>query len=377
MAKTTEVSMFDQLELDAEAKRKVKALEGEQLALEKENESLLSSYERDVLATIQGKGKQKADVKERLDLLDKGIERGHLFKKEISELAESLTGQLQDLGQLFGDMSNYQGIERFIVKVPIIGTRFADKRRLSRVKSADVKESLQTILDYGHHMVGKLYSAIIENMQCQTRISTVADKTALTLKENEPVYQRWREEREKLQRDTKTLDDKLDAATAGEAAKLETDKNELQKELGKAQINENHYFTLVDKAKSALPVQRTHLKAYKDMVDALTQLRTGLEQSINHVTELYLATPTAIKTALSTKAASQYDKGMKFATDKATDTVLRSVQGVLDETASRAERPLIEPERLDMYRKLQREMRAQFDKRIADLKDNYARPRAS
>lgn len=101
------------------------------------------------------------------------------------------------------------------------------------------------------------------------------------------------------------------------------------------------------------------------------QFRTRLERNIEAVTEIYMSTPTAIKTALSTKAAERYDKGMKYALDKATDTVLQSVAGVLDSTATRAERPLLEPETLEEYRRRQKEAKAIFESRLTALRERY------
>jgi chromosome segregation ATPase len=268
-------------------------------------------------------------------------------------------------------MSNYQGLEKLISR---FSRKWADKKRLARVKTADVTTNLKTILDYGHYMVSKLNNALIENMKCYSRIEGTIQTTNERLEQHQPEYEQWQEKREKLERQIKELEEKMNQAGPDEYAKLEGEKSQLDKEFHEAQTTENYHFTIVDKAKKALPVQRTHLTSYKDMIDSLKQFKTGLEQDLDHVTQVYLSAPTAIKTALSVKAASQYDKGMKYATDKATDAVLKSVEGILDETASRAERPLIEDEKLQAYRKVQQEMRAHYDKRVDQLKKTYAEP---
>jgi len=356
-------------ELEEKATEKLRNLDNKQAELSKENERGLTAYEQSVRNMLSG---EKVSVEE-LSKLDNGIRRGKEFEGEISELAESLTGELQELGQFFGDMTQYKGLlENVLARIGL--NKWADKKRMSRVKSADVKQNLQTILDYGQHMVSKLYAAILENLECHTKIDGTIRETSRRLEENQPNYERWRAEREGLDRQLNELEIRMNQAAPMEFAKLEGEKSALQKKLNESQINENHYFTIVDKAKKALPVQRKHFQAYKDMVDGLTQLRTGLEQDLDHVTQVYLAVPTAIKTALGTKAASQYDKGMKYATDIATDTVLKSAEGILDEVASRAERPLIEPEKLAAYRRMQIEMRAEFDRRIEELKKKHALP---
>jgi len=365
-------SMFAQLELDAEQKKKVEKLEKQELELEEFNEQELSQYEQSLDKMLEGD--EKVNV-EQLSRLDEGIQRGQKFKGEITDLAESLTSELTELGQFFGDVGQYQGFwEKGLARIGF--TKMADRSRLKRVKSADVKENLQNILDYGHYMVGKLYNAILQNMECHAKIDSTINTTAQKLQENQPVYEQWREKKEKLEREIKSIDDKIDEETdQKKVAAFEKEKTKLQKELHEAEINENHHFTIVDKAKKALPVQRTHLSAYKDMIDSLTQMKTGLEQDIEHITQIYMSVPIAIQTALSTKAASQYDKGMKYATDMATDTVLKSAAGVMDETLSRAERPLIEPEKLEGYRKFQKETRANFDAGCERIKKAHEAPR--
>jgi hypothetical protein len=362
-------SIFAKLQVDAEQKKKLDKIEKESLELEEISQKELGNYEKSLTKMLDGD--EKVSVEE-LSRLDEGIKRGRKFKGEISDLAESLTGELQELGQFFGDMAHYKGFwEKTCAGLGLRKT--ADRSRLKRVRSADVKQNLQTILDYGHHMVGKLYNAILQNIECHAKIDDTIQLTSKKLEDHQVDYEEWREKKEKLQREHRSLDDRIDEETDQKVvASLERKKSTLQKKLHEAEVNENHYFTIVDKAKKALGVQRTHLKAYKDMIDSLTQLKTGLEEDLDSITQLYLAVPTAIQTALSVKAASTYDKGMKYATDVATDTVLKSAAGVLDEAASRSERPLIEQEKLEAYRKAQREMRAEFDGRITALKKKYA-----
>lgn len=365
------MSLVEQMQSDLKARnQKIGDLDKKRIKLEEEDKQNLDQYESNLQRILSGK--QEADV-QALSKLDQGIERGKQYKGEISELAESLTTELNDLGQFFGNMSQYKGfLESGLSKLGF--TKLADKSRLQRVKSSDVKQNLETILDYGHHMVNKLYSAILENMECHARIDVTIRTTAEELQKNQPIYEQYRSQRELLERQIKELADKMDQSGEAEYATLAGKKAELDKNLQEIRINENHHFTIVNKAKQALPIQTTHLKAYADIVESLTGLKTGLEQDIQNVTQLYLSVPTAIKTALSTKAASQYDKGMKYATDKSTEVVLASVAGVLNESAGRAERPLIEPQKLEGYRKAQLEMRAEYDSRVSAIKKKYAAP---
>lgn len=360
-------SIFDKMELDAETKKKLENLDSKRMKISEENKKDLSEYQRTINEALKG---NKAISMEDLSKLDKGIERGKEYNKEISDLAESLTIELTDMGQFLGDMSNYQGFEKLVAR---LSSRWADKMRLGRVKKSDSKQNLQTILSYGHHMIEKLYETTLQNMECYSQLDATIQFTAEKLEENQPLYEKWRTEKEKLQKEVQAMQDLMDKSDQKEYAKLAGDKAKLDKKLQEATINENNHFTIVDKAKQALPVQKTHMKAYSDIVDSLTQMKTGLEQNIENVTQIYLSAPVAIMTALATKAASQYDKGMKYATDRTTDAVLRSVEGIMDETMSRAEKPLIDPEKLVEYRRMQMEMRANFDKRSEEIKNKYSK----
>jgi len=356
-----------QVQLEERQKKKLEKIETGTVKFEQESKQELDAYKNNLEQMLEGE--KQVDVNE-LSKLDAGIQRGKQYNLEVTELAESLSLELQDLGQVIGDMSHYQGLEKWVAR---ISQKRADKIRLSRVKSQDVKENLQTILDYGHAMVSKLNDRILANMECHAEIDGTIITTSEKLKENQPIYEHWRVEKEKLERKMTDLQDKMDKADQTEYATLETEKQTLQKKLDESQINENNYFTIVDKAKKAIPVQRRHLQAYKDTVDSLTQLKTGLEEDIENVTQIYLRAPTIIKTALQVKAASQYDKGMKYATDITTEAVLKSAAGIQDEVASRAERPLIEEDKLEAYRNFQIQERAKFDARILNIKKAYAK----
>ena len=127
-------------------------------------------------------------------------------------------------------MSNYKGpIETFLAKFGM--TKFADRKRLARVRSTDVKENLQTILDYGHMMVRKLNDGIVDNMGCYQRINSSITTTIKELNENQPIYERFRSDREKLEREIGELEGKLDQASGEQYAGLEREKGNVQEEV--------------------------------------------------------------------------------------------------------------------------------------------------
>ena len=138
-------SMYQQLQsqLEDKQKEKLKKIEQNTVQFEQESQEELSSYRENLEKMLEGK--EKVDIKE-LSKLDVGIERGKQYNLEVTELAESLTAELQDLGQVIGDMSQYQGVEKWLAKFSLT-SKLADRQRLSRVKTQDVKKNLQTILN--------------------------------------------------------------------------------------------------------------------------------------------------------------------------------------------------------------------------------------
>ncbi len=362
------INVFEQLKVDADQQKKLDELDRKRVSLKEENEKTVDNYTTTVQNMLSGKQNVKL---EELSKLDQGIQRGNKYKSEISDLSESLTRELNGLGQFFGDLSQYKGLaETVSAKFGFIRT--ADRFRLSRLKNSDVKQHLETILDYGQHMVRKIGLAAIENMECYSKIDSSISETVRTLEENQPLYEKTRSEKEALERKLSEMQNIIDKANETEHAKLAGEKATLEKQVQQIKTTENHYFTIVKNAKQALPMQKTHLKAYGDMIDGLTQLKDGLQENIKHVTNVYAGVPTILKTALSVKAASQYDKGMKYATDISTDIAVKSAAGVLDEVATRAERPLIEDEKLEVYRKAALESRLEFDTRIGVLKKKHS-----
>lgn len=355
------------------ANQRLKQLDARQAEVQALDRDALSKYDQTVRSMLDQQ--QEGDIQQQLSKLDKGIESGKKYKQEISELAENLTTELQGLGEYFQEMSLYKGFwEKAFSKIGMKKT--ADRTRLKRIKSADVKQNLEQILDYSNTMVKKLYEAILENTECHSKLKSTISYTSNKLKDNQPKYEEWRTKKEGLESQVAEIEDRLAKANETEYVTINEEKVKALNDLQEAKVNENYFFTIVEKAKQALPVQNTHQKAYADIIESLVSLRTGLEQNIENVTELYMATPTAIKTALAVKTASQTDKGMKYATDLSTKVLLDSAAGILDEAANRAERPLIEPEKLKKYRQDQAQMRAIFETRIQALEQKYSQPAA-
>ena len=360
-------TIFERLKVDKTQEGKLAELDRKRMTIEESDRRNLNEYKQTLDKMLDGK--QNVDVKE-LSKLDAGIQHGRQYTGEISDLAESLTREFSDLGQFFGDLNQYKGVlETGLAKLGL--TKFADKRRLARVKDSDVKENLRTIIDYGTHMVAKLQAAIYENISCREEIGATIENTVRKLEENQPLYEEFRKQREQLERDLEAVKDEFEKADETQRAQISRRREELEKNVQEIRATENYHFTIVDKARQANPIQRTHMGAYASMIESLIILKTGLEQNIENVTQLYQSVPVAIKTALSVKAGSKYDQGMKYTTDISTKVLLESTSGVLDEVAKRTERPLIEPDKLEIYRQAIAQMRTEFEERISAIKEKH------
>jgi|SRR3989339_488021 len=378
---TESTNILDQFKIeDATKAAKIENVSKKRISIAEEDEKTMTDYQSSFKKIISGdKTVQATQV---LSLLDQGLARGKEFEGEVSDLAFGLTGELNELGQFFGDISQYSGgLEKTLAflgtKTGMTAvTRIADRYRMGRVKSADVNQNLKTILSYGAHMINQLQSRTLDAQKSYNSIAAILEETTEALKTNQPIYEKWQTEREALGRQVAALEAKMDKATQAEFAILSREKASLLQELGKAQTNENHYFTIVKNTKDAIPTQEKYLKAFEDMRGALITMKTGLETNIQSVTALYQATPVAVQIALATKAAGQYDVGMKKTTRAGLDTTLKAVRGVLDEAGTIAERPLVTPEEMENFRNMQVAMESNYSQRFDELKDAHSKPKA-
>jgi len=355
---------------DLQKKKKLEELSQKRMQIAEEDKQALSEYEKSVRRTLDGKQTEvSAEAKTRID---QGIERKKLYKQEISDLTESITKDFQELGDTYLQMGQYKGIETVLMRLHL--TRLADRQRSARANRVDVKQNLETILDVGKAAVKKLYEFTLENMEQQATIDGLVKDTAAKLKENQPEYEKWRAQTESYTRDIKALQDKMDKADETEFAKLSTQKAELDKKLQDAKIQQTYFFTIVDGAKKMLPTQKDHLQQYSEIVEGLVQLRTNLDHYIENSTKLYMALPTALKTMLGVKAASQWDKAAKYALEKGTETLHIAAKGIRDESLNRQEKYPISPEKFDEFRKDYMATVAEFTQRESELKRKHATP---
>jgi len=368
-------NIFGLLKMKTEERQKAQEIENQRIKASADDMRLIKDREaklKDAYATKDGV--QRSEKLQEISKIDAISPENTKFKGEVTNLAESLTKDLTEFGIFIGDIKNYKGLEKAVSYLPLgLGTKMADAFRLKRVLSADLTVNLETIIDYAAFISKKLGDATIDNMNCAGAIDGSVKEAARKLVDNQPKYENWRSKKEALQREIDATKDLQDKANETDFPKYAAKLAELDKEKQEAEINETHYFGIVETSKQAIPVLKTNLKAYMDTVKALEDMRTRLDNKIADVTEIYRSAETMIKTALKVKAASQIDKGVNYATTRITETVLDNQIAIDDERMNRAERQLIEPEKLNQIRELQKTMNEKIYAREAELKANYAK----
>jgi len=257
-------------------------LDNKRLRLQDEERNALRSYESTIDDIVEGKAK---NATESLSKLDQSISEGLVYKKEVSEISESLTNDLTEFGNLINNMTNFHTVEKL---VSFFHTKSAEKMRMKRVRNADIHDSLYTILDYATLMTQRLNDYAIQLVECHTKIDSTIDKTVETLEVNQPIYQEKRQKREELERQISLTRDKLDKANEVDYPSINKELTKLERNFQEIKIDENHYFIRANEAKNAIPTQKIHLKAYSDGIEAVTMMRTKVHDKIEHGFSIFM-----------------------------------------------------------------------------------------
>lgn len=362
---------FEQLKVTKEQRDKLAAMDQKNAEFKETSAQTLDQYEQATQQILEG----KAGI-ETLSKLEIGIQQGTKSRMEFFQIAENIALTYESLGQEIGDTQNYRGlVEKSLAGIGL--TSLASITRLKRFRKAGIQHNLETVLDFGHFGIHKVNDMIVGNQECYERIGRVIVNTAEELKKTQPLYERWRGEREGFERQMKELKEKQAQVVGQEFADLEVQRAALQEQYDRAKFNEDNFFGIVERAKQALETQPIHQQAYRDNVSALNQIKVRLEKDIEYYTPIFLSAQTMVETGLTTKSVGQYYKGLRMALDVATNTVQKISAGVMDESASIAEKPALDIQKRKQYRDVQMTERAYFDRRMEVLKTDYATPVAA
>jgi hypothetical protein len=361
---TDSTDAFRNLMTANQQKQVVEEATKKRMKLEEDSEQVMGQYERVTDKILKG----EATVEE-LSKLDEGMKRGQQCTQDIYQIAEGLSVNFEGWEQFVGQLSQYKGREVWFEKLGL--HKVAYRTMVGRIKKSDVNENVEQIVSLGHLMVHQTNQAIIKNTECYHRITGAIQKTTDTLSQTQPIYEKWRADRESLQGQVAEVKEKQAHAEGAEFAKLQSELVKIQSNYDAAKFNEDHFFAIVDKARQALKVQPIHQQSYRDAINGLDQIKQRLEADIEHNTPLFLSVKTMIETGLTTKSAGTYNQAQRAALDTTTATVQKMAAGILDEAAKVAESYNLDPEKTSYYRGEAEKERAAFVARLEAVKARY------
>jgi predicted nucleic acid-binding Zn-ribbon protein len=350
---------------------KLKAVRAKELQLEKEVDAGISEYATTIDRLTDVKQRRQASLGE-LSKLDGALASGKQYTGDLQTLIEDLTGELDELGRNVATMKDTRGMERLVAR---FNKKWARQMVVKRIREQNVDGSMKTILAYARGTVESLNSTIAKNADAYSKLQGTDVELSQKLVENQPKYEHWRQEVKRLEGEVAELDRRIQVADETSYAKLQTERSDLQGKLDEAKINETQYFEVLRNAKEAQPIVRAHMEGFKQAVAALTQNKVKTQEKIANLTNVFEGIYQIMETALEIKGFATIDKAINYAADSTTRVMTEQVEGILAETADRAEKRLIDDAKLKEYTDHLEQIIGAFDERMEQLESEYAEQR--
>jgi predicted nucleic acid-binding Zn-ribbon protein len=246
---------------------------------------------------------------------------------------------------------------------------------VKRIREQNVDGSMKTILAYARGTVESLNGAIAKNAETYSKLQATDVELSQKLVENQPKYEHWRQEVKRIEQEIAELDRRIQVADETTYATLQAERSKQQAALDEAKINETHYFEVLRNAKESQPIVRAHMEGFKQAIAALTQNKVKTQEKIANLTNVFEGIYQIMETALEIKGFSTIDKSLDYAADSTTRVMAEQVEGILGETADRAEKKLIDDAKLKEYTDHLASVIQVFDERMEQLEADYAQQR--
>lgn len=350
--------------------QRLKAVRAKELQAEQEIAEGLNTYESTIerLTNVQQREGSVAD----LTKLDAAIGSGRQYTDDLQSLIEDLTNELDELGRNVTTFQDATTMERFVGS---FNKRWARQMTLNRVREQNVEGSMRTILAYARGTVESLNAAIAKNAHAYGKLQTTDAELSNKLVEFQPKYEQWRTTAKRLENELAELDRRIQVADETTFATLQQERSKLQVQLDEAKINETQYFEVLKNAKEAQPIVRAHMEGFKQAIAALTQNKVKTQEKIANLTNVFEGIYQIMETALEIKGFSTIDKSLNYAADSTTRIMTEQVEGILAETADRAEKKLIDDAKLKEYTDHLEQIIGAFDERMQQLETEYSQQR--
>jgi chromosome segregation ATPase len=350
---------------------RLKAVRAKELQLEKQVDAGMSEYSTTIDRLTDVKQRRQANLAE-LSKLDGAITSGKQYTGDLQSLIEDLTGELDELGRNVATMKDARGMERLVGR---FNKRWARQMTVKRIRDQNVDGSMKTILAYARGTVESLNSTIAKNAEVYSKLQGTDVELSRKLVENQPKYEHWRQEVKRLEGEIAEMDRRIQVADETVYAQLQTERTDLQGKLDEAKINETQYFEVLKNAKEAQPIVRAHMEGFKQAIAALTQNKVKTQEKIANLTNVFEGIYQIMETALEIKGFATIDKSINYAADSTTRVMTEQVEGILAETADRAEKTLIDDAKLKEYTDHLEQIIGAFDERMSQLENEYAEKR--
>jgi chromosome segregation ATPase len=350
---------------------RLKAVRAKELQLEKQVDAGMSEYSTTIDRLTDVKQRRQANVAE-LSKLDGAIANGKQYTGDLQTLIEDLTGELDELGRNVATMKDARGMERLVAR---FNKKWARQMTVKRIRDQNVDGSMKTILAYARGTVESLNATIAKNAEVYSKLQGTDVELSRKLVENQPKYEHWRQEVKRLESEIAEMDRRIQVADETAYAQLQTERSSLQAKLDEAKINETQYFEVLKNAKEAQPIVRAHMEGFKQAVAALTQNKVKTQEKIANLTNVFEGIYQIMETALEIKGFATIDKSINYAADSTTRVMTEQVEGILAETADRAEKTLIDDAKLKEYTDHLEQIIGAFDERMSQLESEYAEKR--
>src|SRR6266508_959187 len=350
---------------------KLKTVRAKELQIGKETDARMSDYQTTIARLTDLKQRGGANVAD-LTKLDGAISSGKQYTGDLQTLIEDLTGELDELGRNVTTLKDATAMERLVGR---FNRRWARQMTVKRIRDQNVDGSMKTILAYARGTVESLNAAIAKNAEVYGKLQNTDAELSQKLLENQPKYEHWRQEAKRLEQEIAELDRRIQVADETAYAQLQTERTDLQAALDEAKINEAQYFEVLKNAKESQPIVRAHMEGFKQAIGALTQNKVKTQEKIANLTSVFEGIYQIMETALEIKGFSTIDKSLNYAADSTTRVMTEQVEGILQETADRAEKKLIDDVKLKEYTDHLATIIDAFDQRMEQLESEYAQQR--
>ncbi len=350
---------------------KLKTVRARELEVEKELDSKMSDYSSTVERLTDTKQRAGANVGD-LTKLDSAISSGKQYTGDLQTLIEDLTHELDELGRNVATLKDARGLEKLVGR---FNKRWARQMTVQRIRDQNVDGSMRTVLAYARGTVKSLNGAIAKNAEVYGKLQRTDMELAQKLVDNQPKYEHWRQEVKRLEAELAELDRRIQVADETSYATLQSERTQKQGQLDEAKLNETQYFEVLKNAKEAQPIVRAHMEGFKQAVAALTQNKIKTQEKISNLTEVFEGIYQIMETALEIKGFSTIDKSLNYAADSTTRVMTEQVAGILQETADRAEKKLIDDKQLKEYTDHLASIIDTFDTRMTQLEQEYSEKR--